>query len=62
MKKYIEVFSDGSVHFRFNSFVDLKKLKIHEKDHKNFFLNKKKKIANIKNSDYSSKYKNQYLF
>jgi hypothetical protein len=62
MKKYIEVFSDGSVNFRFNSFVDLKKLKIYEKDHKNFFLNKKKKITNIKNSDYSSKYKNQYLF
>lgn len=62
MKKCIEVFSDGSVNFCFNNPVSLKKLKIYEKDNKNFFLNKKKKMSNIKNSDYSSKYKNQYLF
>ena len=62
MKKCIEVFSDGSVNFRFNNSVPLKKLKIYEKDNKNFFLNKKRKMNNIENSDYSSKYKNQYLF
>lgn len=62
MKKCIEVFSDGSLNFCLNKSVSSKKLRIYEKDNKNFFLNKKKKMANIKNSNYSSKYKNQYLF
>ena len=62
MKKYVQIFSDGSVNFNFNNVVDSKKLKIYEKDHINFFLNTKKKNYNIKNFDYSSKYKNQYLF
>ena len=61
MKKKIQIFSDGSICFCFNSSLNYKKFKIYEKDNKNFFLNKKNKINNVKNLDYSSKYKNQYL-
>lgn len=61
MKKKIQIFSDGSLNFYPNNSIDSKKLKIYEKDHINFSFNKKKKVTNTKNSDYSSKYKNQYL-
>lgn len=62
MKKYIKIFSDGSVSFHFNSGVKDKKFQILEKDHKKRFLFKKNKNFSKKNSDYSSKYKNKYLF
>ena len=60
MKKKIQIFSDGTINFSFNGFVNFQKLKVFEKDHTNSFS--KKKIDNSKNSDYSSKYKNKYLF
>ena len=61
MSKNIQIFSDGSIIFFFKNTVNFKKIKIIEKDHNNFFLNKKKssKLINI---NFSSKYKNQYLF
>ena len=62
MRKYIKIFSDGSINTNFTISLKSKKFQILEKDHKNFFLNKKNKTSNIKNSEYSSKYKTQYLF
>lgn len=62
MKKYIKIFSDGSVNFQLTINAKHKKFQILEKDHNNFFLNKKNKKMTVKNSDYSSKYKTQYLF
>jgi hypothetical protein len=61
MKKYIQIFSDGSITFNLdNNNVGLKKIKISEKDHRNLFL-KEKKTFYVNPSDYSSKYKNKYL-
>lgn len=62
MQKYSKIFSDGSLIFHFNTGVKNKKFQILEKDHKNFFLNKKNKNLNNKSSDVSSRYKNKYLF
>jgi hypothetical protein len=56
----IQMFSDGSINFFFVNKINLKKLKVYEKDFKNFFSNKNKIIN--KTVSNSSKYKNQYLF
>ena len=60
MKKCIQVFSDGSIHF---SNVNLRnqKFKVYEKDERNFFLFKKKKVGPVTHSNYLLNYKNQYL-
>jgi hypothetical protein len=60
MKKYIRIFSDGSITFTLDNNVNLKKIKIYEKDHKNSFF-KEKKFLHARTSDYASKYKNKYL-
>jgi hypothetical protein len=60
MKKYIQIFSDGSMTFILDNNVNLKKIKISEKDHKNSFF-KEKKTFHSRTSDYSSKYKNKYI-
>ena len=61
MSKNIQIFSDGSIIFYFENIINLKKIKIIEKDHNNFFLNKKKS-SKLTNINFYSKYKNQYLF
>lgn len=58
--KSIEVFSNGSLSFSFNSISRLKQYNFFEKDHKNLLLNKKKTHHKIK-SDSTSKYKNKYI-
>ena len=60
--KFIQGFSNGSVIFHSDSCTNLKQFRIYRKDHKNFFLFKKKKITNLKKFDSLSKYKNKYLF
>lgn len=62
MKKYIKIFSDGSIDFQFNSSFKNKKSQILTKDHRNFVLNKKDKTDGRTRSHQSSKYKNKYLF
>jgi hypothetical protein len=58
--KSVQIFSNGSLNLCNKNFTIFKQFNFHEKDHKNFFLNKKEKIIKIK-SDYSSSYKNKYL-
>lgn len=43
-KKFIQVFSNGSLNFNYNSFNDLKQFKFYEKDSINFHLNSKKNV------------------
>ena len=62
MKKYIKIFSDGSIDFQFNSHLKKKRFQVLTKDHKNFALNKKNNNDNTFRSQQSSKYKNKYLF
>lgn len=54
------VFSNGSLDFSNTNFTKFKQFHFYEKDHKNFFFNKKEKFTKIK-SDYSSTYKKKYL-
>ena len=61
MKKYIEIYSNGTINYNFNFSKFIKKLKFFEKDHLNFSLNIKEKINIVKNLSNSSKYKNKYL-
>lgn len=61
MKKYVQIFSNGTINYTFNFSLDVKKLKIFEKDHINFHLNKKHTPDIIQNFSYSVKYKNKYL-
>ena len=61
MSKGIQIFSDGSVNFHFNLFKE-QKIKILKRDHKKKFLFKKMENFSNRRSDYSVKYKNQYLF
>lgn len=61
MKKYIEIYSDGTLNYILNFSASIKKVKIFEKDHINFFLNIKQKLNVVKNLGHSSKYKNKYL-
>lgn len=60
MKKHIQVFSDGSANFCFNT-KEKQKFKIYEKDERNFSLNKKKNFNTVTHSNSSLNYKNQYL-
>ena len=59
--KLIKIFSNGSILFSYDSFINLKQIKIYEKDYKNFFLFKKEQTKNFKKSDSLLTYKNQYL-
>lgn len=61
MTKYIQLFSDGSINLTTLSNKTLKQFKAYDKDHKNFFLNKKQSTNFIKTSYQSVKYKKQYL-
>ena len=58
--KVINISSDGSLNFFYNSFLNSKQLLVFEKDNKNFILNKKKVVKKIQ-SEYYSKYKKKYL-
>ena len=58
--KTISILSDGSLSFSSKSYLNSKQLLVHEKDHKNFYFNKKKKLKEV-HSDFSSKYKKKYL-
>jgi hypothetical protein len=62
MKRYIEIFSDGTINYNYNFSTPIKKLTFFEKDHINFSLNIKQKINIVKNLGQSSKYKNKYLY
>lgn len=58
--KFAQIFSNGSLTFFNKHYIKSKQLNFCDKDHKNFFLNKKEKAIKIK-ADYSSSYKNKYL-
>ena len=58
--KSAQIFSNGSLDLYNTNFTKFKQFYFHEKDHKNFFFNKKEKFIKVK-SDYSSLYKNKYL-
>jgi hypothetical protein len=62
MKKYIRIFSDGCVEFSSNTNLQITKVKINEKDERNFSFFKKEKLNTVSKSIYSKNYKNQYLF
>lgn len=62
MKKYIEIYSNGTINYNFNFSKSIKKLKFFEKDNLNFFLNIKEKRYSIKNLINYSKYKKKYLY
>lgn len=61
-KKFINIFSNGSIHINFAKINKFKKLKIHEIDHINFIVNKKIDTNNNNKISYSSNYKKHYLF
>jgi hypothetical protein len=61
MTKYIQLLSDGSVNFTILSTKPFKQFKVYDKDHKNFFLNKKKSLNSTKTSYQSAEYIKQYL-
>ena len=58
----IQVLSDGSITFCSDACTNLKQFRIYKKDHKNFFINNKKKSVDIKNFDSLQKHKNKYLY
>lgn len=58
--KFAQIFSNGSLTLCNKHYLKSKQFNFCEKDHKNFFFNKKEKINKIK-ADYSSSYKNKYL-
>ncbi len=61
--KICKIFSNGSTVFLGTSLNNnnLKQYQVYEKDHLSFFLNNKSKTTFIVKSNYSLKYKNQYL-
>jgi hypothetical protein len=61
MKKYIQILSDGSLTFFLDKGIHLKKIKISDKDHKNFFLKTSTTNLHVNMSNSSSKYKNKYF-
>lgn len=61
MTKYIQLLSDGSINLTTLSNPAFKQFKAYDKDHKNFFLNKKQTTNFTKTSYQSVKYKKQYL-
>lgn len=61
MTKYIQLLSDGSINLITSSSLAFKQFKSYDKDHKNFFLNKKQATNFTKTSYKSVKYKKQYL-
>lgn len=58
--KIINLLSNGSITLSSKGFLNNKQFVVTEKDHKNFYLNKKKVVKN-NYSDFSSEYKNKYL-
>lgn len=61
MTKYIQLLSDGSMNLTTISGKTFRQFKAYDKDHKNFFLNKKQSTNFTKTSYQSVKYKKQYL-
>lgn len=59
-RKYVQVFSDGSLNFSYNNGFKLTKCFLYEKDNRNFHLNKKKEVSVIQNES-SSSYKKKYV-
>lgn len=59
--KLVQIFSNGSLIISNTNFINSKQFVFNEKDNKNFFLNKKKKIIYKAKSDYSSSYINKYV-
>lgn len=60
--KVIQILSNGSLIFCYDTFTNLKQCQVIEKDYKNFFLFKKSKTISHKKSNSLLKYKNRYLF
>ena len=61
MTKYIQLLSNGSINVTLVSTKVINRFKTWEKDHNNFFLNKKQTTYLTKLSYQSTKYKKQYL-
>lgn len=58
--KQIQILSDGSLFFGFKYLVKPNQFIFHEKDNKNFFMNKKNTMDRTKTEDFSN-YKKKYL-
>jgi len=58
--KQIQILSDGSLFFGFKCLVKPNQFIFHEKDNKNFFMNKKNTMDRTKTEDFSN-YKKKYL-
>jgi len=59
-KKLIQLLSNGSLNFSYNICNNFQFINIYNKDNKNFYINMKKKIKKIKNSDFLN-YKSKYI-
>lgn len=59
--KIIKVFSDGSTHFSYKVSSESNHFVFCEKDHKNFFMNKKWKTNKSTKVSSYSKYKQKYV-
>ena len=59
-RKYIQIFSDGSLNFSYNNAFKFTKCFLYEKDNRNFHLNKKKEVFTTQNES-SSSYKKKYV-
>lgn len=60
IKKCTQLFSNGSVNL-VSKVIPKKQFDSYNKDHNNFFLNKKQKSQFSENTESSMKFKNQYL-
>jgi hypothetical protein len=60
IKKIVQIFSNGSLNFSYKIYNDLQFINFYNKDNKNFYLNAKKQINQIKNSDFFN-YKIKYI-
>lgn len=59
-RKYLQILSDGSLNFSYNSVFKFTKCVLYEKDNRNFHLNKKQKVS-ILQTESSSSYKKKYV-
>jgi len=59
-KKYLQIFSDGSLNFSYTNAFNSIKCISYEKDNRNFHLNSKQKVSVVQNES-SSRYKKKYV-
>ena len=56
----MQILSDGSLNFSYNNAFKFTRCVLHEKDNRNFHLNKKQKVS-VLQTESSSKYQKKYF-